>query len=181
MPKIVVLGSFNMDLITYMQRIPQLGETVTDGQFQTAHGGKGSNQAVAAARLGAEVTFIGCIGEDGFGREALALWKAEGIEAKVQISEAATGIASIMVDAQGENIIAVAAGANHQLSSAHIASLENEIASADILMAQLEIPLDIVQIAFELAKRHNIKILLNPAPARQGLEAPHNPCGYYHP
>jgi ribokinase len=170
MPKIVVIGSFNMDLITYVQRIPQLGETVTDGQFHTAHGGKGSNQAVGAARLAAEVTFIACIGDDGFGKDALALWQGEGIDAQVQIVQTPTGIASILVDEQGENIIAVAPGANRQLTSAHVDALENRIAETDILMAQLEIPLEVAEHAFSLAKRHNTKILLNPAPVRKGLE-----------
>lgn len=170
MPKIVVLGSFNMDLITYLKRIPQLGETVTDGQFQTAHGGKGSNQAVGVARLGADVTFIGSIGEDGFGRDALSLWKTEGIDAQVQISEEATGIASILVDEHGENIIAVAPGANRKLTIAHIESLESCIAEADVLMVQLEIPLEVIETAFKIAKRHNTLIQLNPAPVRQGLE-----------
>jgi ribokinase len=170
MPKILVLGSFNMDLITYVQRIPQIGETITDGLFQTAHGGKGSNQAVGAARLGADVSFIGCIGEDGFGRDALALWQVEGIDAQVQKVSEATGIASILVDANGENIIAVAPGANRQLTKSHIDSLESRIAEADVLMAQLEIPLDVIEYAFTLAKRHNTLIQLNPAPVRKGLE-----------
>jgi ribokinase len=171
MPKILVLGSFNMDLITYLQRIPQLGETVTDGQFQTAPGGKGSNQAVGAARLGADVTFIGCIGDDGFGRDGLALWQAEGIDAQVQKGSEATGIASILVDAKGENIIAVAPGANRQLTKNHIDSLEQRIAEADVLMAQLEIPLEVIEYALTIAKRHNTLIQLNPAPVRKGLEA----------
>jgi ribokinase len=170
MPKIVVIGSFNMDLITYVQRIPQLGETVTDGQFQTAHGGKGSNQAVGAARLAADVSFIACIGDDGFGNDALALWQAEGIDAQVQIVQTPTGIASILVDEKGENIIAVAPGANRQLTIAHVDALESRIAEADVLMAQLEIPLEVVEHVFTLAKRHNTKILLNPAPVRKGLE-----------
>src|SRR5690606_14999472 len=79
MVKIVVLGSFNMDLVTYVERIPNLGETVTDGTLHTLHGGKGSNQAVAAARLGADVTFVGCVGVDQFAREAYDLWQKEGI------------------------------------------------------------------------------------------------------
>lgn len=173
MVKIVVLGSFNMDLITYVERIPNLGETITDGTLKTLHGGKGSNQAVAASRLGADVSFIGCVGDDQFAQEAYDLWQAENINTDYvrQVENIATGTASILVDAQGENMIAVAPGANRELQQSDILSAEKRIAEADIIMAQLEIPLDIVEFAFEIAKKHATKTLLNPAPVRDGLES----------
>lgn len=172
MTKIVVLGSFNMDLITYVQRIPKIGETVTDGEFHTLPGGKGSNQAVGAARLGADVTFIACVGDDQFAQSAFDLWQAENITTDFVRREknSATGTASILVDAQGENIIAVAPGANRQLTKADIDKAENAIAQADIILAQLEIPLNIIEYAFQIAKKHHVRTLLNPAPVRDGLE-----------
>lgn len=172
MVKIVVLGSFNMDLITYIERIPNLGETVTDGTLHTLHGGKGSNQAVAAARLGAEVTMIAGVGDDKFAQEAYDLWKNEGINTDYvrQVDNIATGTASILVDAQGENMIAVASGANRKIQKEDVTRAESLIAEADILMAQLEVSLDIVEFAFEIAQKHQTKILLNPAPVRDGLD-----------
>ena len=172
MVKIVVLGSFNMDLVTYVERIPNIGETVTDGTLHTLHGGKGSNQAVATARLGAEVSFIGCVGDDQFAQEAYDLWAKEGINTQHvrQVANIATGTASILVDAKGENIIAVAPGANREPQTSDILEAEAEIVQADILMAQLEVPLEIVEFAFEIAKKHGTKTLLNPAPVRDGLE-----------
>ena len=172
MVKIVVLGSFNMDLVTYVERIPNLGETVTDGTLHTLHGGKGSNQAVAAARLGADVTFIGCVGDDQFAQEAYDLWQKEGINTDYvrQAENIATGTASILVDANGENMIAVAPGANRELQKSDVLAAEDAIANADILMAQLEVPLDVVEFAFEIAQKHQTTILLNPAPVRDGLE-----------
>lgn len=172
MVKIVVLGSFNMDLITYIEQIPELGETVTDGTLHTLHGGKGSNQAVAAARLGADVTMIACVGDDQFAQEAYALWASEGINTDYvrQAENIATGTASIFVDAQGENIIAVASGANRKIQEDDVSKAEALIAEADILMAQLEISLDVIEYAFEIAKKYETKILLNPAPVRDGID-----------
>lgn len=172
MAKIVVIGSFNMDLITYVERIPSIGETVTDGELITMAGGKGSNQAVGAARLGANVTMIVCVGDDQFSKAAFALWQSDNINTDYvkQAKNTATGTASILVDANGENMIAVAPGANRELTTQDVDAAENVIAEADILMAQLEIPLEVVEYAFEIARKHNTKTLLNPAPVRAGLE-----------
>ena len=116
--KIVVVGSFNTDLTAYVQRMPRPGETVAGDRFVTGPGGKGSNQAVAAARLGAEVTFIGRIGDDVFAPVGLDLWRAEGINTDhvVQDPDVATGVAPIVVDAAGENSICVILGANLRIS-----------------------------------------------------------------
>jgi ribokinase len=166
MPKIVVIGSFNVDLITYVERMPKPGETVTDGEFQTMPGGKGSNQAVAAARLGAEVTYIGCVGKDAFAQIGFDLWRAAGINTQyvIQTDEAATGTALILVDATGENSIAVAPGANRKLTNSHVDAALEAIKAADMLIAQLEISFEAVEYAFKLANEHHIPTLLNPAP-----------------
>ena len=141
--KIVVVGSFNMDLTTYMARLPRPGETVHGRRFVTGPGGKGSNQAVAAARLGAEVTFVGRVGEDSFGNTAIDTWQAEGIDTAyvVRDPENATGVAPILVEDSGENQIVVALGANLALSPADVDAASEAIAEADVLVVQLEIDL----------------------------------------
>jgi len=172
MAKIVVIGSFNMDLITYVERIPAIGETVTDGELITMAGGKGSNQATGAARLGANVTMIACVGDDQFAQSAFDLWQSDNINTNYvkKAKNTSTGTASILVDAHGENMIAVAPGANRLLTIADIDAAENVIAEADVIMAQLEIPLDVVEYAFTIARKHDTRTLLNPAPVRDGLE-----------
>jgi ribokinase len=173
MPKIVVIGSFNVDMITYLERLPNRGETVTDGDFQTMPGGKGSNQAVGTARLGADVTFIGCVGDDRFAQIGFDLWRENGIDTQyvIQAENTATGTASILVDAKGENIIAVAPGANRKLTTTHVDAAMDAIVSADVIMAQLEIGLDVVEYAFQLARQNNTLTLFNPAPVRGDLDA----------
>lgn len=172
MVKIVVIGSFNMDLITYVKRIPVIGETVTDGELITMPGGKGSNQAVGVARLGADVTFIACVGNDQFADTAFDIWQAEHIDTDyiTRIDDIATGTASILVDSQGENIIAVAPGANRHLTRQNIDDAESVIATADIVMVQLEISLDVVEYALQTAKKYQVRTLLNPAPIRNNID-----------
>lgn len=168
MAKIVVVGSFNMDLISYMQRLPRPGETVHGSRFITGPGGKGSNQTVAAARLGAQVTFVGRVGTDMFGDNAVELWRNEGINTDyvVRDAELATGVAPIFVEeTTGENTIAVILGANDALSPEDVDRAEHEIAEADVLLTQLELPLATVLHALEIAKRYGVKTILNPAPA----------------
>jgi ribokinase len=168
MAKIVVIGSFNMDLISYMERMPRPGETVHGIRFLTGPGGKGSNQAVAAARLGAEVTFVGRVGQDSFGDTAVELWRGEGINTRcvVRDPDHATGVAPIFVEeSTAENTIVVILGANNALSPADVDAAQAEIAGADVLLTQLEIPLETVQRALELAKQHGVITILNPAPA----------------
>ena len=168
MAKIVVVGSFNMDLTAYVERLPRPGETVHGNRFVTGPGGKGSNQAVAAARLGAQVTFVGRVGKDMFGETAIELWQREGINTRCVVRDPtlATGVAPIVVEERtAENAIVVVLGANTVLSPADIDAAASEIASVDVLLTQLEIPIATVQHALELAKQHNVKTILNPAPS----------------
>ncbi len=165
--KIVIVGSFNTDLTSYMERMPRPGETVHGRKFVTGPGGKGSNQAVAAARLGAEVTFVGRIGQDVFAPLALNIWKQEGINTDyvVQDPEHATGVAPIFVDDTGENSIVVVLGANLAISKADVDAAADVIAEADILLTQLEINFDAVGYALKVAKEKGVPTILNPAPA----------------
>jgi ribokinase len=168
MGRIVVVGSSNTDMVVKAPRLPGPGETVTNGTFFRARGGKGANQAVAAARAGGDVTFIAALGRDELGDDAVAAFAAEGIDTAYvkRTAEAASGVALIVVDAAAENAIAVAEGANAMLSADHVRACEVAIASADVLVAQLEIPLETVAEAVRLAHRHGITVILNPAPAR---------------
>jgi len=165
--KIVVVGSFNADLTSYMARMPRPGETVHGRKFVTGPGGKGSNQAVAAARLGAEVTFVGRVGQDVFAPYALNMWAEEGIHTEfvVQDPEHATGVAPIFVDDRGENSIVVVLGANLAVSKADVDAAAAVIAAADILLVQLEIDYETVAYALQVARKQGIRTILNPAPA----------------
>ena len=164
---IVVVGSFNTDLIAYMQRMPRPGETVHGQSFSTGAGGKGSNQAVAAARLGADVAFIGRVGNDVFAELAYEIWNAEGINSDFVVRDetVATGVAPIFVDHAGENSIVVVLGANLRLQQSDIDAARERIAAADALIVQLEINLDMVRYALETAKELGVATILNPAPA----------------
>ena len=166
-PHIVVVGSSNTDMVVKTKNIPAVGETVTGGDFVMAAGGKGANQAVAAARLGAAVTFVAKVGEDMFGDRAIEGYKAEGINVD-HISrdpENATGVALILVDEHGENLISVASGANHALTIEEVEQAAERIQAADILMLQLETPLDVISRAAELAADAGVSVILDPAPA----------------
>ena len=168
MASVVVLGSFNMDLVVQADTLPSPGETVLGHSFARGPGGKGSNQAIAAARLGAAVSFIGVIGDDEFGAAALELYAREGIDAGgVTVVPSPTGVALIVVDAAGENQIAVASGANTLLSIEMVRTQEEAIASADVLLAQLETPVEAFIEAASIAQRHDTKVILNPAPAAE--------------
>lgn len=167
-PKIAVVGSINMDLVTSSPRFPQPGETLLGTSFQRFMGGKGANQAVAAARLGASVSMVGAVGNDGFGSEALENLKREGIDiAGVRVLEdAPTGMANITV-AEGDNHIIVVSGANFGITPEHIEACEKQIAGADVVLAQLEIPIACVIAAAKLAHKHGKPFVLNPAPAQK--------------
>jgi ribokinase len=167
MPKIAVVGSFNADLTSYMERMPGPGETVHGRRFVVGPGGKGSNQAVAAARLGAEVTFIGRIGQDVFASYALDMWREEGINTDyvIQDPERATGVAPIFVDDAGENSIVVVLGANLAVGKEGVESASGAIAVADIMLTQLEIDYSAVAHALKVARAEGVRTLLNPAPA----------------
>ena len=166
-PKIVVVGSSNTDMVVRASHLPIHGETVLGEEFVMLAGGKGANQAVAAARLGADVTFVARVGRDMFGDKALETYRAAGINVDyiVRDDAAASGVALITVDRNGENIISVAPGANGKLSTADVTSAEPVIKQSDSMLLQLEIPLTTVQAAIELAHRHHVRVILNPAPA----------------
>ena len=165
--KIAVVGSSNTDMIVKVPRIPKPGETILGGTFASAAGGKGANQAVAAARAGGEVTFIARIGDDMFGRQAQQGFKSDHIDVGHVKTDpnAPSGVALIFVDDKGENSIAVASGANAKLSPQDVEEARDIIQSADILLMQLETPLETVEKAAEIAKQAGVRVILNPAPA----------------
>jgi len=166
--RIIVVGSVNMDLMLRCPHLPAAGETVLGTDFITAPGGKGANQAIAAARLGALVSFVGCMGDDEYGTIARAALEADGVDTRhlVRVSGAATGVAMVIADSAGENCIALAPGANHLLSPAHIDAADALFADAALLVCQLESPLATVRYAMATAARHGVPVLLNPAPSQ---------------
>jgi ribokinase len=165
---VLVVGSSNTDMIIRVPRIPKPGETVLGGAFSMAPGGKGANQAVAAARAGGRATFVARVGDDLFGERALANFEADGIDTRFVFRSpgAPSGIALITVDDRGENSISVASGANALLSAADIERAGDAFGSADIVLLQLESPLDAVEAAVRKAGEKGIPVILNPAPAR---------------
>ena len=166
-PKIVVIGSSNTDMVIKTDALPLPGETVLGGTFFMNAGGKGANQAVAAARLNSEVSFIAKVGNDIFGTQALQGFQRESIHIDYVFTDeaAASGIALITVDAKGENCIVVAPGANTSLSTVDIDNAITAIEEANIIMMQLEIPLSTVVHTIKIATGKNKKVILNPAPA----------------
>ena len=167
MGKIVVIGSANTDLVVKTDRMPSPGETILGGSFMMSGGGKGANQAVAASLLGGEVTFVARVGNDLFGERALAGYRAERLDVRHVTRDATvpSGVALICVDGAAENSIVVAPGANERLSPEDVDRAEAEIAAADFVVLQLEIPLPAVMRAAEVAERHGVRVILNPAPA----------------
>ncbi len=165
---VVVVGSLNMDLVARAPRIPAPGETLLGGEFRTVPGGKGANQAVAAARLGARVSMVGRLGDDDFATQLLANLEADRVDhsAVIQDASTTTGVALIVVADDGQNSIVVASGANMQVTPGDVDAAAETIAAADVLLLQLEIPLDAVQRAAEIAHEHGVPVVLNPAPAR---------------
>jgi len=167
-PKIVVVGSSNTDMIIQLERIPRPGETVLGGQFAMAAGGKGANQAVAAARAGGDVVFVARVGADMFGEQAMTGLVRDKIcvDYIVRDKQAPSGVALIFVAKDGQNSIAVAAGANARLCVADVRRAARTISSAKALVLQLEIPLPTVQAAINIAAKSRVPVILNPAPAR---------------
>lgn len=165
--KIVVLGSSNTDMVIKSERLPVPGETILGGTFLMNPGGKGANQAVAISRLGGDVTFVCKTGNDLFGQQSIKLYDKENIDTSFVFKddELPSGIALITVDANGENCIVVAPGANSSLSKADVDLGRRAFENADLLLMQLETPLDTVIYAAEKAKKQGIKVILNPAPA----------------
>ena len=166
--RIAVVGSLNMDLVVRVPHMPIHGETVIGSDFRTIPGGKGANQAVAAARLGAEVTMIGRVGDDDFGRAQLRNLGELAIDTThVTVDpEAATGIALITLDASGQNSIVLAPGANMRLTEEDINAAQGAIIQSDVLVLQLESPLEVVAYAIDIAHAEGVKVILNPAPAQ---------------
>jgi ribokinase len=165
---ILVVGSSNTDMIIELDRIPRPGETVLGGEFVTAAGGKGANQAVGAARAGGKVTFVARVGQDAFGDRAVAGLVEDGIHVRHVSRDKShpSGVALIFVAKDGENSIAVAGGANGRLSPADVRKAARAFASASVVVMQLETPLETVQAAAVLAAKHGVPVILNPAPAR---------------
>jgi ribokinase len=177
--RVVVVGAFNLDLVFWAERRPQRGETLAGQQFGMFPGGKGFNQAVAAARLGAQVTMVGRLGLDSFAEPILETLAAGGIESRYVIRDpnAGTGLASIWVEADGSNSIITVAGANGRLSPADIDAAASAIRASDVLLFQLETPAEASLRAVELARESGALTVFNPAPATPFPEALWQLCG----
>lgn len=166
-PSVLVVGSINMDLVSYSERIPQVGETVLGQRFVMVPGGKGANQALAATRLGAQVTLLGAVGRDSYGDQLISHLQENGVNISlVQRVSTSTGVALINVDANGNNQIVVIPGANFEITEEDLEKNQQAFAKADIIVLQLEIPLAVVGKAIALAKLYNKPVILNPAPAQ---------------
>ena len=169
MGRVIVVGSVNIDLVVTAARLPGPGETITGGRFSQHHGGKGGNQAVAAARLGATTCFVGAVGDDAFGRQAGAAMEAEGVDLSElrTLPGETTGVALILVDAAGENSIAVASGANAALTPEHVRASLAALApgDGDVVLVGHEIPTESAHEALSLGRASGAITILNPAPA----------------
>lgn len=162
---ITVVGSINMDLVVRTARFPKQGETALGDLYTTVPGGKGANQAVAAARLGGSVNMIGAVGTDAFGDELLRNLEAESVgTASVKRAEGTSGIANILLS-DGDNRIIVVPGANHSLKAEEMAAFENGLKESGIVIMQLEMPIPVVQRTLEICHQHGVPVILNPAPA----------------
>ncbi len=169
--QVVVVGSLNMDLVTRAQRLSGPGETLSGDSFATVSGGKGANQAVAAARLGARVAMIGCVGDDAYGEQLRAALLAEQIDCQglTTVVGVSTGIASIVVDANGQNAIIIVAGGNGQLTPDIIDRFDALLGAAQVVICQLEVPLPTVAHVLRRARDLGKTVILNPAPASAAL------------
>lgn len=167
MQPVLVIGSSNTDMVIRVPELPAPGETVLGGEFSSFAGGKGANQAVAAARAGADVRFLGAVGDDNLGIAARKALDAEGIDTQdlISVSGTASGVALIFVNDAGENSIAVASGANASVSAERIAEVSETVSGAGILLMQLETPMDAIAAAARIAKKAGVRAILNPAPA----------------
>lgn len=165
-PRIAVVGSLNMDLVLTMPRMPRIGETMQGDDIHYISGGKGANQAVGCARLGADVTMIGAVGNDGFGNQILTRMEQFGVstDAIAVLPDVATGTATIM-HTQGDNCIVIIPAANGRNSADSVTSRRSDIAEADALIVQLEIPLPAVDAALRIAREAGVPTVINPAPA----------------
>ncbi len=173
MANILIVGSINMDLVVRVPHVPKPGETILGENFETFPGGKGANQAVAASRMGGEVTMVGRVGNDDFGNTLIQGLVENQIRTThvIKDSEAPTGIAMIAVAADGENMIVVASGANKEVSIEDVNNTRELMREADLLLVQLECPLETVSESIDLAKAYDVPVVLNPAPAQPLSEA----------
>ncbi len=165
---IVVVGSLNMDMVVRTTRHPKVGETILGSDFRTFPGGKGANQAVAAAKLGCQVRMVGRVGQDPFGDQLLRAVASSGVDTTYIRSDPgfATGVALITVDEAGQNTIVVASGANGRVSPDDVDAAEDVFLGASVLLLQLECPLNAVEHAIHLARKNQVQVVLNPAPAQ---------------
>ncbi len=170
--KVVVVGSLNMDLVTRASRLPRAGETLVGQSFSTVPGGKGANQAVASARLGAEVAMIGCVGSDAYGAQLRDALRVEGIDCQaVTEVEGSSGVALIVVDDSSQNAIVIVAGSNGQLTPASLLAFDAVLQAAEVIVCQLEVPMDTVGYALKRGRELGKTVILNPAPASGPLPA----------
>lgn len=167
-PSIVVVGSVNTDLTVQASRVARPGETLLGREFTVSHGGKGANQAVAAARLGAAVTFVGCVGRDNLGDDAVAALDDEGVDTRYirRVNEHPSGVALIVVGDDGENAIIVAPGSNAELTAENVTDATPAFNEADVVLVQLEVPLPAVEQALTIGRSRGATTILNPAPAQ---------------
>lgn len=168
--KVVVVGSLNMDLVTRASRLPRAGETLIGQSFLTVPGGKGANQAVASARLGAQVAMIGCVGSDAYGAQLREALVVEGIDCQaVKQVDGSSGIALIVVDDSSQNAIVIVAGSNAELTPDSLQAFDSMLEAADVIVCQLEIPMQTVGYTLERGRKLGKTVILNPAPASEPL------------
>lgn len=170
--KVVVVGSLNMDLVTRASRLPRAGETLIGQTFSTVPGGKGANQAVASARLGADVSMIGCVGTDAYGTQLRDALRVEGIDCQaVSTVDGSSGVALIVVDDSSQNAIVIVAGSNGELTPASLQAFDAVLQAADVIVCQLEVPMKTVGYALKRGRELGKTVILNPAPASAPLPA----------
>lgn len=170
--KVVVVGSLNMDLVTRASRLPRAGETLIGQTFSTVPGGKGANQAVASARLGADVSMIGCVGTDAYGTQLHEALRVEGIDCQaVSTVDGSSGVALIVVDDSSQNAIVIVAGSNGELTPASLQAFDSVLQAADVIVCQLEVPMNTVGYALKRGRELGKTVILNPAPASAPLPA----------
>jgi ribokinase len=169
MKKILVIGSSNTDLIAKVKYFPAAGETIEGISYMEARGGKGANQALAAHKLGGEVSFVTCLGDDANGKNALEYYNNEGLDvtSSLIVKDVPSGTAMILVDEAGENCIVIIPGANNLLTHGYILEIEEKIAGVEILVLQMEVPYDTVKLVCSIAHKYGKKVILNVAPARK--------------
>ncbi|UCD56752.1 MAG: ribokinase [Candidatus Hydrogenedentota bacterium] len=171
--RVVVVGGTNIDLVSKTRRFPRAGETVVGESFYKGYGGKGANQAFTIARLGVPISFVACVGEDDFGQEMIANARGEGIGTSHirVVNGCSSGTALIVVDSEGQNRIVVVPGANNEVTPQDVDKAEETIARAALLVTQFEIPLKTVQRAIQVASKHGVPVLLNPAPPSDRVDS----------